>query len=61
MESAGRKVGILNIRLLNDEAKFTSKSVTMDYGAENYEGRIGRRLVKWMPVKLLQHEADEAQ
>lgn len=61
MESAGRKVGILNIQLLNDEAKFTSKSVAMDYGAENYEGRIRRRLVKWMPVKLLQHEADEAQ
>lgn len=57
MERAGMSVGILNIRLLSNEADFTSEAVAMDYGGENSTGRIARRLEKWMPIKVIQHAA----
>ena len=45
--------GIVNIRALNDRAKYTSTPTAFDYDAETTSDRIARRKAKWTPAKLI--------
>ena len=54
LESKGSSVGIVNIRLLKDHVEFTADPKPMNYDGEAEEGRVARRLEKWMPMTVKQ-------
>ncbi|MEM7426291.1 MAG: hypothetical protein AAF441_09355 [Pseudomonadota bacterium] len=52
LEEEGKSVGILNIRLLDRASEFTAQPMPMNYDGENQDGRVSRRLEKWMPAAI---------
>jgi hypothetical protein len=50
MEDGGDVFGIVNIRMLEDEAAFAAAGAPRDYDAEDETARRGRRRHAWTPV-----------
>ena len=44
--------GIVNVNALDDADAFTQDITTMDYGAEDEDGRRSRRRAKWTPASI---------
>ena len=45
--------GIVNIRALSDQSKYTSAPAAFDYDTETTSNRVARRKTKWTPAKLV--------
>jgi hypothetical protein len=51
IETAGGAFGIINTRALRPALADLAESVAADYGAEDSEGRVERRVQRWTPLK----------
>lgn len=50
-EAEGRRVGTINVNVLDDQGPFARPAEPMNYGAEDVEGRLDRRGRVWTPVE----------
>ena len=50
MADGDNGVGIVNLRMLEDQAAFAAASVPRDYDAEDEAARLGRRRAAWTPI-----------
>jgi len=52
MDAAARRLGTLNVNVLDEREPFLRSAEPVSYFRENVEQRAARRLMAWMPVEL---------
>jgi hypothetical protein len=52
MEAAARRIGTVNVNVLDEREPFLRQAEPVNYFRENVEQRVARRLLAWMPVEV---------
>ena len=52
IEAAARRIGTLNVNVLDEREPFLRRGEPVAYFRENTEQRVARRLLAWMPVEV---------
>ena len=52
MDAAARRIGVVNVNVLDEREPFLRQAEPVYYVREDVEQRMARRLLAWMPVDV---------